>query len=530
MKFTFFLVVFCFSAFAQEIKLPSGTMQAQIIKELRDEMIRLDGEGLVARKGRSESFVQTTNKLAAQALDNQSVHDFFHSFSQVDATYTNLHSRTGFPESIVNVIDLPWYKDQSVWLFADTTQTQTRYFADYIPDPAAAAKISEGAELIAINGRAISEWTDEHFLYCKLPLKEQCDRWFEGGLLSLKLAWKGSTDLVYTFLHEGKSVDVKIEFKRDWNTTEKQRADRYRCDYKANKRYPGYKLVHLGYFACLFEKENDPSVGLLRISSFQYNRRRRPLNPYKNIWEEVVDLEKAWIPKSGQYKNLIIDVLDNTGGNLPIGYYQLLVQGKFQEQYVMFKKTPELENTKLRSFIFWRDPAQEMSYQRWISTGIWSQMSYGEFSKPIPMFCADHSKPCEDSLWRAKEHDFQGQVHVMLNDRCISSCDGFAASMKDNLDAKFYGFPQAADSAYSRLRLDVLWDENSEKGFRIVVAPQRADTPDNLIVSQVVAVSLACDAKGNIFAGNPIPLNEKVEYQFGKYYPRAVLQAVEKHL
>jgi hypothetical protein len=46
---------------------------------------------------------------------------------------------------------------------------------------------------------------------------------------------------------------------------------------------------------------------------------------------EIEALEKIWIPKSATYKHLIIDVLNNHGGNLPVPYYQILFKGNFQE-------------------------------------------------------------------------------------------------------------------------------------------------------------------------------------------------------
>ena len=114
----------------------------------------------------------------------------------------------------------------------------------------------------------------------------------------------------------------------------------------------------------------------------------------------------------------------------------------------------------------------------------------------------------------------------MVNEWCVSSCDGFAWTMKAKLDAKLYGFPQAADSAYSRLRIDALWDVTSADGFRIAINPERERPADNFIVGQVVAVTRATDENGVVFNGHPVPLEKTVPYRFREFYPQKVLQSV----
>lgn len=49
--------------------------------------------------------------------------------------------------------------------------------------------------------------------------------------------------------------------------------------------------------------------------------------------------------------------------------------------------------------------------------------------------------------------------------------------------------------------------------------------PD-FIIGQTVAVSRATDAQGNIFNGNPLPLEKLIPYRFNEYYPKKVLKAI----
>src|SRR4051812_2603013 len=94
------------SAFAS--KLPSAETQTKIFKAFRNEMIRLDGEGLLARIGRSESFIETTDKILLETTKNETLNDFVNSFQRLTATYTNLHSRASFSSEILGDFKIPY--------------------------------------------------------------------------------------------------------------------------------------------------------------------------------------------------------------------------------------------------------------------------------------------------------------------------------------------------------------------------------------------------------------------------------------
>lgn len=102
--------------------------------------------------------------------------------------------------------------------------------------------------------------------------------------------------------------------------------------------------------------------------------------------------------------------------------------------------------------------------------------------------------------------------------------------MKHHLKAKFYGFPQAADSAYSRLRIDAIRDRSKPSGFRIEINPQRSKKHKDFIVGQVVAVARTVEKNGAAFSGNPIKLKKLVPYKHGEFYPARVLKEVLKGL
>lgn len=185
-----------------------------------------------------------------------------------------------------------------------------------------------------------------------------------------------------------------------------------------------------------------------------------------------------------------------------------------------------MEDEKLRSSMFWNDQSHELQFQQYLKNGIWAKLNIGDFTPPEPIFCADKNMPCAETWYVAKPHNFKGRVHVMVNENCVSSCDAFVWAMKTKLNAELYGFYQAADTAYSRLRLDAVKDNSHKDGFRIEINPERSKLPEGFIVGQVIAVSRSVDENGTIFNGSPLPLKKLVDYKFGEFYPSKVLSTI----
>jgi hypothetical protein len=141
------------------------------------------------------------------------------------------------------------------------------------------------------------------------------------------------------------------------------------------------------------------------------------------------------------------------------------------------------------------------------------------------MFCADEDQPCEDVKFIPRNHSFRGSIKILVNEECISSCDGFTWMMKTHANARLYGFYQAADTAFSRLRVDAITDNTTPEGFRIEINPHNADLSEQLIAGQIVAASLSTDSTGNILSGKPLPPDVLIPYRQNQYYPRAVFRA-----
>ena len=526
----------CSTARKPEMKtpafIPTAKMQNAMVIAIRDEMLRLDGEGLIPRENRPESFERTTGMLAMDALKNKTVADFYQTFKKLNATYPNLHAGVTFPQSMLNEVGIPGPNIEdwpNIWITTEVlTPTKTKVVVDDIKNHPELKKW-EGAEVTAINHQAIKTVLDENFIFCKRALRAQCDRDLENNLLNGELSWKGGP-LTYTLKMKGESKDLIVEFKKP--APEEDPYAKKQCNWKWEKRYPGFELIYRGYFACLFQKTGDPSVALLRVSSFQYHRGNKvdPKSAIQDMNDEIGALKKVWIPRSAQTKNLILDLIDNGGGNSPMDYYRLLFHKPFLEQYVEFKKVPEMDDPILRKSLFWESDAHELWFQEQIKNRNWLKLKDGEFSKPTPQFCADETHPCGETLFQPFEHQFNGKISIMINDHCVSSCDGVVWMLHEKLNAQLYGFSHAADYAYSRLRIDVIRDDHTLDGFVLRVSPQRANFPSDVIVSQDVAVSLSTDEKGKVVSGKPLILKKFVPILSSRDYHSDVLKVVLKSI
>lgn len=510
---------------------PAPRLQHDLVLAIRDEIIRLDADGLPPRHNRPESFAATTDQLATEALGNRTAFDFVRTFSRLDATYPNLHAHAMFGEGAERDLSVPGPDGMdaagATLAVEVPAPDRTRTVLQSLTADPETEREWAGAGLVAINGRALAEWQRENLLFCKWALKTVCDRNLEENLLRGLLDWKGGP-LVYTFARGSRRRDVTVSFKKP--EPKGPRYERRQCDYKWKNHYPGFELAHKGYFACLFVKSDDPSVALLRVSSFQYKRGKRvdPASPIQSMKQETDALAAVWLPMAARVRHLVVDLIRNGGGNEPMDYYRMLLHKPFQEQYARFKKIPEIEIFENRYSMMNEDPAQELWFQKYKRSGEWDRIPMGGFTKATPMFCPEPSRPCDEVLFEPKAHHFRGRVSVLVDDGCVSTCDAVVFTLKKELGARLYGFSQAADTAYSRLRINAIRDGSQPRGFRLEVGPQRAEPHPDLIVAQDVAVSLSVDAGGRPVAGRPTKLDRFVPVRWDQdYHHDALLEALK---
>ena len=248
---------------------------------------------------------------------------------------------------------------------------------------------------------------------------------------------------------------------------------------------------------------------MLHIASFAYQN--FPENDLiRSVGTEVRAFnDKYWRAKAPETKKLIIDVIDNGGGNIPVDWYQSLLDKPFQEQYVQFKKTSEFEVDSIRKHLFYDDPAKEIWFAKLKASGTYKKIKMGGFLPHVPQFCATEDKSCEIGKYTPLKHKFKGQVRVLVDEWCISTCTGFVWNLKDKLGkrAKLVGMPDSGDSGYARLFLDVYLDPTKPEGFRITTSSRqplsRQRLPEGALVRQQVSATRSTDEHGRIVSAKP---------------------------
>lgn len=514
-------------ALARTDELPSSTVRSNVLKAVASEMRRLDGEALYVRQNRAANWDRTVSGLQKEAGKADTWLEFMKALLSLDLAFPNLHSSMRPGREAMKHIPKrvkPKVGFAAEWL----GPSEIRYVVSSVdPDvhyPAAQAP-QVGDEIIEINGRKERDWKKENFELCKFPLEAQCDFELPSTFLKELLSWSREKPLTYTLKRNGATWKIAVDLKEEGSYFPERKG--FSCKQESN-RHPGFKITYAGNRACIFENAKRPGTAVLRIMGFDYSADTLVKGePIDSLSKEIEALYPWWV-RHATWSHLIFDVIDNHGGDAPIEYYQILFQHDFQEQYVTFKKTPEIESSVLRASIFWGSQGQEIWFRNLVSTGAWAKIPEGDFTEPVPMFCADDTKDCRFGLFPVRPHPFRGRISVLLNQWCVSSCDGFVYNLKEKFGAraKFYGHPQSADTAYARLTINIHLDPNARDGFRLEIVPLFDPSSNEVFMSQTIVVSRSTTADGSVVSGVPVPLDGFVPRTLGNgnRWPSEVLK------
>lgn len=518
------LALIAFTTPASSSELPAPSLRRTMIETAAAELTRLDGEGLRVREGRRD-FAVIAQELARDAEQAQDVHEFMRAAARLDLAYPNLHANFEPgewytpPEAVMPKVGFSaeWLAPGQVRQRITRVDPDLRWEGDTAPKP--------GDYLVAINGRAISEWEREHFDFCKWPLKDQCDAMLSSEFYREMLSWTRKDPLQYTVQRGGKTWNIKIPLKA---RPPRSSDPKWRLCGNFPDRYPGFRLAYAGRYACFYENTNDPSTVALRILSFQYTRADGN-HPIRSLEHEVKLLWDWWKKHASATKHLVIDLSDNGGGNAPIPYYEIFFPGEFQEQWVRFKKIPELDDANLRDSLVWGTEAQQITLRNFRKEGSWDKTAWGDFLPAMPMFCAYPDRDCREGRFSVRDHGFTGRVSLITNPYCVSSCDGFVYAFKEQLKDRvtIVGQPQAADSAYSRLTVN-LSIANGRVESKVV--PIRHSSIRQSYFAVTAAATLAVREDGTVTSGKPLEVDRFVPYVFGEedqWIQNAMARALE---
>ena len=518
MKTLIFLVSLFLSTLTLAEDIPSEEIRLKMFDKLVEEIERIDGEGLPARANRPQPWKETVAILRGQMKDASTKTDLGQVFRKLDATYPNLHAQVVLHQQydLIKPDKKPVF---AVRFDAEVTaknKLASRILVSQVKDEMlkdlrGSMKPARGDEVIAINGRPVKEWQTENFIYCKHPLAEQCEmnffHHFKKGLLS----WDLRRPLEYTLKRKKEVwvVRIPVEFPAPGQNVESE------C-FGESSRYPDFSPLYKGHNICLYESTKHPGVAVLRIISFAY-RELSVDEKIQSLQEEVNQFyEVYWKKKNVGIRKLVIDVIDNGGGDIPVPWYEIFLDSPFQEQFVQFKNLPELKNPLIRQDLFYRDKGKEIWYQALIK----EKETSANFLPSVPQFCVHQNQSCDVDLFKPREHQFKGSVRIMVNEWCISSCTGFVWNMKNKLGdrVKIIGVPDSGDSAYARLFVDVYLDPKNPQGFRTEIAPRQGRTrqklPPGAILRQQVSATRSTDQNGNVVSAIPTPVDVWIPYPY----------------
>jgi hypothetical protein len=441
-------------------------------------------------------------------------------FRRLDATYPNLHAQVTLDPAYD--LEADRVRPQIAAKFrpdvVNRAQKTYRYYissldADLARDFKEKERPGIGDELLSINGIAMNDWAKQNFLFCKFPLREQCEANFFDHFRKELIGWDRSQSINYKLRRNSREWSVNVPFKVPESLGSKSgsasqaSSSENECPVELD-RYDGFKVVLKGFNICVFESEKWPGVTVLRLASFTY--RGLPKEQKIQSVKDEVDrfYDKYWKAKASSTKKLIIDVMENGGGDVPVPWYQMFLDRPFQEQYVQFKKVAEIETPDVRKEMFYNDPGHVLWFDKIKADGRYQKTRLGAFLPTQPAFCADEKKSCDEGLFEPIQHGFKGDIRVLVDEWCISSCTGFVWQLKNKIGkrVKIVGFPDSGDSAYARLFLD-LYLTKEAPGYKTVVVARPGRTkqmlPDGAVLRQQVTVTRSTDEKNRIISAIP---------------------------
>lgn len=479
------------------------------------EVLRMDGDGLLPRKQRKKSWIEISKDLRKELLKAKNKMEIGRVFARLDAAYTNQHAHIdlsndydynseGRPVLAVSFQPEKIEADGRVNRYL-LSNVKREYFIHLEPEKRPVV----GDELLSLNGRSIKDWSSDSFEYCKFPYRSQCEADFYDNFRKGMLSWNRREKLVATILHDKKKIKVQIPIfaklekkKNESISTEKIEA----CGENAI-RYPEFKLVYQGFHACVYENPGKKDLALLRIRSFRY----RGLNDQTKLndisKETTAFYDQYWKGKSGQIKTLVFDLVENHGGDTVVTWSNQFIDRPFQDQWVEFKNIKEFNNLDWQKNAFYDDPGKFQIFNSLDK----SKLKEKSFIPSMPQFCVSGTD-CLKEKWKPIDHHFSGKIIMITDQWCISSCTGFAWTLKHYLGdrASVIGMPESGDSTYSRAYITASLLENNQ--FKVEIYPRvpgsKAEAKNNSIFTQAISVSRSTDEFSNIISGIPVNVDK----------------------
>jgi hypothetical protein len=268
--------------------------------------------------------------------------------------------------------------------------------------------------------------------------------------------------------------------------------------------YEGFQPAYTGWDLCAFRSTGRPGIEIWRLKSFSYAENATVASPKAEVarfWEQ------HWKAAAPSVRKLVIDVSGNGGGDTPMAWYSIVFDKPYQEQYAQYRRLQAYDDPAVASEVP-DDPAHEnwLAGMRQANAEAWHRV--GGYLPPVPMFCADDDTNCDGRLVLPKPNGFTGDVSLIIDDNCVSSCSGFSWNILDKLGARAvaFGLPDSGDSNFRRLPLKLFY----ARGIWRTTVGTRSIPQEKPISTVSVMVTHTTTSDGQLISGKSLPVRAVV--------------------
>ncbi|MGL1957129.1 MAG: hypothetical protein OCD00_07425 [Colwellia sp.] len=352
--------------------------------------------------------------------------------------------------------------------------------------------VKNSQNIDSINGRKINDIFDEFFnLYCNDIHQSGCLRLFSDYM-----------KLGYHFL--GGTSELKIKFTNgsQEKVTQQQKIKRKKRELiECESLYSSLNvsLVYNGSQSCLFESKNGYVLKIFYFGKWGsksgdiYCEKAED----KGMCADINEVKR--ITKKFGRKPLTIDLQNNVGGSENTPWIAALTKKGFKDNLVLYKNIELLTDLEIRSSAFYHNDRAENWYQK-----VKNNISPEDKFLPLRTDFCRGSTTCEMKDINSSSQPINySELKLIINEKCMSSCDDFIWRTRQYAQAKTYGQLSATDGAFARLN-GYLYIMKNGKVKNIIVGEDYEPSVDNgtLIVNYRIPISKTVSFKGKDLEGD----------------------------
>ena len=246
-------------------------------------------------------------------------------------------------------------------------------------------------------------------------------------------------------------------------------------------RYAGWRLRFSGRQMCLFERDR---TALLKIKYFgpwgtdaaDFRCQRPKLEPGSMCREARA---VSALLADAEVADLIVDLQNNPGGTESTAVLAALSPRPFRDLAVRYRNTVELRDPGLRAFLFYRSEKAEAWYRELEASGRLPDVRESRFLPARGDFCRGPLGCRLGAIEPSAAAVSVERLSVVVNGRCVSSCDDLALRLRRYAGARIYGEPPVGDTTYARIRGTLYLTDRGSVAARTAGEGQAIELPDS---------------------------------------------------